>query len=184
MSVKYKKYLTDPNAQIPRRTLYRQIKKKNIIKNINEEESNGHDDQQHDFNDIDIQEQQYQTYFDSSMTRDLNRDEIQKNDIEAFQIILNNNQPSMDDTMITAILLTAFFDAKVTQVGFKSFLDAIKLITNCELPNSFNSCASKLLREFDEKLDYKKKWYCTSCKKFIIISQYERNCKTCLNRYA
>jgi hypothetical protein len=72
MSVKYKKYLTDPNAQIPRRTLYRQIIKKNIIKNINEEESNGHDDQQHDFNDIDIQEQQYQTYFDSCMTRDLN----------------------------------------------------------------------------------------------------------------
>jgi hypothetical protein len=90
----------------------------------------------------------------------------------------------MDNTMITVILLTAFFDAKVAQVGFKSFLDAIKFITNCELPNSFNSCASKLLKEFDEKLEYKKKWYCISCKKCIIISQFERNCKTCLNRYA
>ena len=91
MPVKYKKYLTDPNAQIPRRTLYRQIKKKNITKYIKEEEFNERDiddDQQQDFNNIDIQEQQYQTYLDSSRRSDLNRDEMQRNNIEAIQIIV------------------------------------------------------------------------------------------------
>jgi hypothetical protein len=55
----------------------------------------------------------------------------------------------MDDNTITSILLTSFFE---------NTLNESKLISNCKLPNCFNSCAIKLLKEFDEKLDYTKKW--------------------------
>lgn len=93
-----------------------------------------------------------------------------------------NNRPSFNELEITAILLTAFYESKITQVGFKVFLNCARLITNFDLPKSYNTCASKLLKEFDKAIEYSKKWYCAVCKNFRNISQYQWNCELCLNR--
>ena len=63
-------------------------------------------------------------------------------------------------------------------------MKTMKMITNMELPTSFNSCAKKLLDTFGEKIEYSKQWYCITCKMFVNLNnQYMRNCKTCLKKY-
>jgi hypothetical protein len=96
--------------------------------------------------------------------------------------ILNTN--TFDELELNAILLTLFYETKMNQTSFASILETIKLFTNTKLPKSFNSCATKLLNIFGEKIEYSKLWYCVSCKKFVVLrNQYDRSCKTCLTRY-
>ena len=99
--------------------------------------------------------------------------------------IINTN--TFDELELNAILLTLFYETKMNQTSFASILETIKLFTNTLLlilPKSFNSCATKLLNIFGEKLEYSKLWYCVSCKKIVVLrNQYDRSCKTCLTRY-
>jgi hypothetical protein len=88
------------------------------------------------------------------------------------------------DLELNSIFLAMFYNTNITQTGFCDIMKTMKMITNMELPTSFNSCAKKLLNTFGDKIEYSKQWYCVTCKIFVDLSnQYMRNCKTCLKKY-
>ncbi len=77
-------------------------------------------------------------------------DKIQMDSNDIFE------KNTLNDLELNSIFLTMFYNANLTQTSFCDLMKTFKMITNLEIPTSFNSCSKKLLSIFREKIDYEK----------------------------
>ena len=170
---KYKRYLVDSSGNIPRSTAYK--RKKLLERNTNHLISNSSCS-------IDNSPQIKPNANQSNLNESIIINEKSNTNIEIINTIndesdvINNeyvlinheseliSRKPLEELELIAVLLTLFFDSKITQTGFASYLETTNFITNYDLPKSFKSCSNKLVREFGHNIDYVKYWYCFQCK--------------------
>ena len=88
-----------------------------------------------------------------------------------------------ESSLINMCLLSLFYSGKFTQDAFRSVLRLFKLTTGNDIPTNFNSLVKILLKETDQNINYKKKWFCQKCKDHMHLTQSkQRNCSICKTR--
>ena len=81
---------------------------------------------------------------------------------------------------LCAALLCLFFSAGLNKTQFAKILEFTALTSNTFIPKSFNECVNTISKKLDGNTLLNKSWYCTSCKRFIIlVNQYQRLCIVC-----
>jgi hypothetical protein len=120
--------------------------------------------------------------FDSDIQSHQDNQDNQDDNLEDLQnLVLTNDAITLETKC--AILLTAFFEGKMTQASFKTFLKAINCFTSLDTPTTFDGVANILLRHEDQKIIFNKKLFCNRCKVFQEIqNRFERNCSICDER--
>ncbi len=76
-----------------------------------------------------------------------------------------------------------YFSAHLNKTQFAKILEFSAVTSQNIYPKSFSECSNALLNLFNEKIEREKKWYCTSCSKFVkLTNQYQRCCLECGKR--
>ena len=187
----YKRYKFDPNFTIPRSTKYykkkrnelncetEEIRRQNtsVIKDVKKNENFSSDDSlQFNFANNDIRES------DRNDTSSECVDKILKVIEECSQSSDTEGIP--DKIEIVCALLATFFSGKMTQHALTLVLQLINVMTNHHLPKSFDELSKQILKSNNDRIEYTKKWYCSSCKKHITIdSRFQRICSFCKERF-
>ena len=94
--------------------------------------------------------------------------------------MMNENFEKLE---ISCALLAAYFSGRMTQNALSINLQLFNIILNNKLPKNFNELCNTILQNNNDKIDYKKTWYCCSCKKTINPdNKRQRKCNICNDR--
>ncbi len=97
--------------------------------------------------------------------------------IEDEEALPNNYQEPREDS-IYASLLTLFYSGNLTQSAFKLLLEHTQLLTQINLPKSFDQLLNKM--KIFESNNYNKTWFCQKCKKETeLVYSKQRSCLIC-----
>ena len=182
---KYCKYATNRFANLPRSTLF-SIKNKYTASNIQKDITNNliptipSPNSIVSFDEIVANSQPeteialFNTHMDSEYAGD---GEVSEDLLD--QIVDFSEDLSKESTC--ALLLSVFFNCRMTQRCMSLVVKTMTLITRIELPITFDGIARVLMRVDNDQLQFKKRWYCVHCSMLFsdLSSRFQRNCTEC-----
>ena len=82
---------------------------------------------------------------------------------------------------VSALLLSVFFNCRMTQRCMSLVIKSMTLIQRIELPSTFDGISKVLMRADNDQLQFKKRWYCVYCSTLLneLSSRFQRNCSHC-----
>jgi len=186
----YNQHLYDKNKLTPKTTFYRQrrrgiyawnidyfTRRRNLNQIFTENTNTTNNNQETNENEVITVNNSNDQSYECAILND------EDDNSEIFQNLLSANNEAVTLETKCAILLTAFFNGKMSQSCFKTFLKAINCFAKLEVPSTFDGVANILLRHEEQNIISNKKFYCYQCKKFQEIHiRFERNCIQCDER--
>ena len=119
---------------------------------------------------------------DEHPTQAKNEDENENENIIDVSDLLNENE-DFNEVDLSAALLSMFFSCKLTQSAFVTVLQFSKILSKANIPKDFDGCAKILLKEYGNRIDFQKIWYCTFCNQKVNLSHHkQRACNICLKK--
>ena len=202
----YKKYKFDTNYKIPRSTKHYNDQK--LAKLCNETESLSEITNIHrpiqdlqevvqqfiniENNTIEVkassQDLTQSLGFDKNICSETHNDDDEFVDNLLKVIEESSESSNIDDKTekieIACALLATFFSGKMTQHALTLVLKLINIINNIQLPSCFDDITKLILNNDNDKILYKKIWYCSACNKQITIdNRFQRICNFCKERF-
>ncbi len=188
---KYCKYVSNSKLRVPKSTVY--FKKKNFQEyhienhihnnlilapsidfptNINEPN-----------NQLELSNDYVNVYSHTYNDFDENEYDYNNDNEKLFDDIVNVTE-NLSKESTCALLLSVFFNCRMTQRCMNLVIKTMNLIQRIELPKTFDGLAKVLLKIDNDHLQYKKRYYCSQCK--ILVSElpnrFQRTCSGCETR--
>ena len=171
----YKKYKFDHSYEIPRSTKYYKEKraKKRLMFTEGISEVMKSQDLNFQYNNTintDRIEENINNFSDSRNDKIFSNAELMDT---VIQVIEESSELEQKPELIeiSCALLAAFFSGKMTQYAMTLVLKLMNILIDKKLPKNFDELSKLILNKNNDKITYRKKWYCPTCKIYVKIDE-------------